>query len=93
MAATMSGKDVVAILPTGAGKSLTFQLPALAEDGVTLVVSPLIALMKDQVDSLTASGVPATFLNSSLDPPKPATARKPSSTANTNSSTPLPSAS
>lgn len=68
IAATMSGKDVVAILPTGAGKSLTFQLPALAEDGVTLVVSPLIALMKDQVDSLTASGVPATFLNSSLDP-------------------------
>jgi len=68
MAATMSGKDVVAILPTGAGKSLTFQLPALAEDGVTLVVSPLIALMKDQVDSLTASGVPATFLNSTLDP-------------------------
>ncbi len=68
MAATMAGKDVVAILPTGAGKSLTFQLPALAEDGVTLVVSPLIALMKDQVDSLTASGIPATFLNSSLDP-------------------------
>jgi ATP-dependent DNA helicase RecQ len=68
MSATMSGKDVVAILPTGAGKSLTFQLPALAEDGVTLVVSPLIALMKDQVDSLTASGIPATFLNSSLDP-------------------------
>ncbi|MEP2776043.1 MAG: DNA helicase RecQ [Luteolibacter sp.] len=68
MAATMAGKDVVAILPTGAGKSLTFQLPALAEDGLTLVVSPLIALMKDQVDSLTASGIPATFLNSSLDP-------------------------
>ncbi|MEK6232500.1 MAG: DNA helicase RecQ [Luteolibacter sp.] len=68
IAATMSGKDVVAILPTGAGKSLTFQLPALAEDGITLVVSPLIALMKDQVDSLTAAGVPATFLNSSLDP-------------------------
>lgn len=68
IAATMAGKDVVAILPTGAGKSLTFQLPALAEDGITLVVSPLIALMKDQVDSLTASGIPATFLNSSLDP-------------------------
>jgi len=68
IAATMDGKDVVAILPTGAGKSLTFQLPALAEDGVTLVISPLIALMKDQVDSLTASGIPATFLNSSLDP-------------------------
>jgi ATP-dependent DNA helicase RecQ len=68
MSATMSGKDVVAILPTGAGKSLTFQLPALAGDGLTLVISPLIALMKDQVDSLTASGISATFLNSSLDP-------------------------
>ena len=68
MSATMAGKDVVAILPTGAGKSLTFQLPALAGDGLTLVISPLIALMKDQVDSLTASGIPATFLNSSLDP-------------------------
>ncbi len=68
MTASMERKDVVAILPTGAGKSLTFQLPALAEDGITLVVSPLIALMKDQVDSLTASGIPATFLNSSLDP-------------------------
>ena len=68
MSATMAGKDVVAILPTGAGKSLTFQLPALAGDGLTLVISPLIALMKDQVDSLTASGISATFLNSSLDP-------------------------
>jgi ATP-dependent DNA helicase RecQ len=68
ISATMAGKDLVAILPTGAGKSLTFQLPALAEDGLTLVISPLIALMKDQVDSLTASGIPATFLNSSLDP-------------------------
>tara|TARA_R110002096_G_scaffold4501_41_gene21330 strand:- start:1951 stop:3789 length:1839 start_codon:yes stop_codon:yes gene_type:complete len=65
--AGMSGKDVLAILPTGAGKSLCYQLPALARDGLTLVVSPLIALMKDQVDSLTASGVPATFLNSSLE--------------------------
>ncbi len=68
ISATMAGKDLVAILPTGAGKSLTFQLPALAENGLTLVISPLIALMKDQVDSLTASGIPATFLNSSLDP-------------------------
>jgi ATP-dependent DNA helicase RecQ len=66
MAASLAGKDVVAILPTGAGKSLCFQLPALAREGVTLVVSPLIALMKDQVDALTASGVAATFLNSSI---------------------------
>jgi len=66
MEQTLAGRDVLAILPTGAGKSLCFQLPALARDGLTLVVSPLIALMKDQVDSLTASGVPATLLNSSI---------------------------
>ena len=60
------GRDVLALLPTGGGKSLCFQLPALARDGLTVVVSPLIALMKDQVDALQASGVPATFLNSSL---------------------------
>ena len=66
MEMTLAGRDVLAILPTGAGKSLCFQLPALARDGLTLVVSPLIALMKDQVDSLTASGVPATLLNSSI---------------------------
>ena len=66
MEATLAGRDVLAILPTGAGKSLCFQLPALARDGLTLVVSPLIALMKDQVDALTASGVPATLLNSSI---------------------------
>ena len=60
-------RDVVAILPTGAGKSLCYQLPALAAEGLTLVVSPLIALMKDQVDQLHAAGVAATFLNSTLD--------------------------
>jgi len=65
--ASLSGRDVVAILPTGAGKSICYQVPALARDGLTLVISPLIALMKDQVDSLVANGVAATFLNSSLD--------------------------
>ncbi len=64
--AVMDGRDVAAILPTGGGKSLCFQLPALMRDGLTLVVSPLIALMKDQVDALTANGAPATFLNSSI---------------------------
>jgi ATP-dependent DNA helicase RecQ len=63
---SLAGKDVFALLPTGGGKSLCFQLPALARDGLTVVVSPLIALMKDQVDALQASGIPATFLNSSL---------------------------
>src|SRR3954468_19093477 len=63
----LAGRDVFALLPTGGGKSLCFQLPALARAGLTVVVSPLIALMKDQVDQLQASGVAATFLNSSLD--------------------------
>jgi len=62
----LAGKDVFAVLPTGGGKSLCFQLPALARPGLTVVVSPLIALMKDQVDALQAAGVAATFLNSSL---------------------------
>src|SRR5213080_1787783 len=62
----LAGRDVFAVLPTGGGKSLCFQLPALTREGLTVVVSPLIALMKDQVDALQAAGVAATFLNSSL---------------------------
>jgi len=63
---SLAGRDVFAVLPTGGGKSLCFQLPALLRPGLTVVVSPLIALMKDQVDALQAAGVAATFLNSSL---------------------------
>jgi ATP-dependent DNA helicase RecQ len=63
---SLGGRDVFAVLPTGGGKSLCFQLPALVQPGLTVVVSPLIALMKDQVDALQAAGVAATFLNSSL---------------------------
>src|SRR6185295_12928618 len=62
----LEGKDAVVVMPTGSGKSLCYQLPAMILDGVTLVVSPLIALMKDQVDALQARGLPATFINSSL---------------------------
>src|SRR3984885_8325791 len=65
--ATLAGRDVFALLPTGGGKSLCFQLPALLRPGLTVVVSPLIALMKDQVDALQVAGIPATFLNSTLD--------------------------
>ncbi len=64
--ASLGGRDALAILPTGGGKSLCYQLPALEREGLTLVVSPLIALMKDQVDQLQAAGVAATFLNSSV---------------------------
>src|SRR5262245_7881937 len=64
----LQGRDVLCVMPTGGGKSLCYQLPAVTLPGLTLVVSPLIALMKDQVDALTQRGVRATLINSTLDP-------------------------
>ena len=66
--AVLDGENVMAVMPTGSGKSLCYQLPALVRPGLTLVVSPLIALMRDQVRALTAAGVEAGSLNSSNDP-------------------------
>lgn len=65
--AILDRRNVLAIMPTGGGKSLCYQIPALMQDGLTLVISPLISLMKDQVDALNANGIEATFINSSLD--------------------------
>jgi ATP-dependent DNA helicase RecQ len=66
VSAVLAGRDTVVVLPTGGGKSLCFQVPALLMPGLTVVVSPLISLMKDQVDALTAKGLPAAFINSTL---------------------------
>lgn len=66
VSAVMQGRDAMAIMPTGGGKSLCYQLPALCREGLTVVVSPLIALMKDQVDALQARGIPAAAINSTL---------------------------
>src|SRR6266567_7014367 len=65
---SLGGKDVFAVLPTGGGKSLCYQLPALVRPGLTVVISPLIALMKDQVDFLRGRGISAAVINSAQSP-------------------------
>ena len=66
VSALLAGRDALAIMPTGAGKSLCYQVPALLLPGLTLVISPLISLMQDQVKGLNAAGIHAAFINSSL---------------------------
>ena len=66
--AILSNKDTFTSMPTGGGKSLCYQIPGLMFEGLTVVISPLIALMKDQVDDALSKGIPAAFLNSTLEP-------------------------
>ena len=91
VSALLAGRDALAIMPTGAGKSLCYQVPALLLPGLTLVISPLISLMQDQVKGLNAAGIHAAFINSSLTETQIARALDLAAEAATSSSTSRPS--
>ena len=88
--AVLAGRDCVGVMPTGAGKSLTYQIPARILGGTTLVVSPLIALMKDQVDAMNEVGLRATYLSSTLEPEERERRVRALAAANTSSATRRP---
>ena len=90
VSALLAGRDALAIMPTGAGKSLCYQVPALLLPGLTLVISPLISLMQDQVKGLNAAGIHAAFINSSLTETQIARALDLAARAATSSSTSRP---
>ena len=92
VSALLAGRDALAIMPTGAGKSLCYQVPALLLPGLTLVISPLISLMQDQVKGLNAAGIHAAFINSSLTETQIARALDLAPRAATSSSTSRPNA-
>ena len=91
LSAMLAGEDVLAVMPTGSGKSLCFQLPAIVRGGLTLVVSPLIALMRDQVAQLRELGVEAASLNSSSDADERRRVSRASTTARSSCSISRPS--
>ncbi|GAE46236.1 ATP-dependent DNA helicase [Mesobacillus boroniphilus JCM 21738] len=91
ISSVLEGENTVCVMPTGGGKSIVYQIPALVLPGTTIVISPLISLMKDQVDTLTQLGIPATYINSSLSAGEAAARMMMPGTESTSCCTSLPS--